>query len=138
VEACCLETIPGKVISEEAYFRSVAPVLSLFFRFAGGEGYLDKGAALSRRVQRIGPRILDNAVDPRFWGPAKTFAMAALRSGVDPTDERQMNTFMALYNQALAEHYSRSQPVQRSQPKVGRNDPCPCGSGKKYGKCCGA
>jgi uncharacterized protein YecA (UPF0149 family) len=24
-----------------------------------------------------------------------------------------------------------------SSPKVGRNDPCPCGSGKKYKKCCG-
>ncbi len=23
-------------------------------------------------------------------------------------------------------------------PKIGRNDPCPCGSGKKYKKCCGA
>lgn len=28
-------------------------------------------------------------------------------------------------------------PIQRAQPKVGRNDPCPCGSGKKYKKCCG-
>ena len=28
-------------------------------------------------------------------------------------------------------------PVTRSQPKVGRNDPCPCGSGKKYKQCCG-
>ena len=27
-------------------------------------------------------------------------------------------------------------PVQRSNAKVGRNDPCPCGSGKKYKKCC--
>ncbi len=27
--------------------------------------------------------------------------------------------------------------VQRTEPKVGRNDPCPCGSGKKYKKCCG-
>jgi preprotein translocase subunit SecA len=26
----------------------------------------------------------------------------------------------------------------RSGPKVGRNDPCPCGSGKKYKACCGA
>lgn len=26
--------------------------------------------------------------------------------------------------------------VVRHQPKVGRNDPCPCGSGKKYKKCC--
>jgi tetratricopeptide (TPR) repeat protein len=29
-------------------------------------------------------------------------------------------------------------PVKRSEPKVGRNDPCPCGSGKKYKKCHGA
>jgi preprotein translocase subunit SecA len=28
-------------------------------------------------------------------------------------------------------------PPVKSQPKVGRNDPCPCGSGKKYKKCCG-
>jgi uncharacterized protein YecA (UPF0149 family) len=27
--------------------------------------------------------------------------------------------------------------VRRAAPKVGRNDPCPCGSGKKYKKCCG-
>jgi curved DNA-binding protein CbpA len=27
--------------------------------------------------------------------------------------------------------------IRRTQPKVGRNDPCPCGSGKKYKRCCG-
>jgi preprotein translocase subunit SecA len=27
--------------------------------------------------------------------------------------------------------------IKRTTPKVGRNDPCPCGSGKKYKKCCG-
>ncbi len=27
-------------------------------------------------------------------------------------------------------------PFVRSSPKIGRNDPCPCGSGKKYKKCC--
>ena len=29
-------------------------------------------------------------------------------------------------------------PVQRQVEKVGRNEPCPCGSGKKFKKCCGA
>jgi SEC-C motif domain protein len=29
------------------------------------------------------------------------------------------------------------QPVRRESPKVGRNDPCTCGSGKKFKKCCG-
>ena len=27
--------------------------------------------------------------------------------------------------------------IRREEPKIGRNDPCPCGSGKKYKKCCG-
>jgi len=30
-----------------------------------------------------------------------------------------------------------SQPVRSGEQKVGRNDPCPCGSGKKFKKCCG-
>jgi len=33
---------------------------------------------------------------------------------------------------------ARPTTVRRSQPKVGRNDPCPCGSGKKYKRCHGA
>jgi preprotein translocase subunit SecA len=33
---------------------------------------------------------------------------------------------------------ARPQTVVRKGEKVGRNDPCPCGSGKKYKKCCGA
>ncbi|MCA8961872.1 MAG: YchJ family protein [Planctomycetes bacterium] len=28
-------------------------------------------------------------------------------------------------------------PIRRDSEKVGRNDPCPCGSGKKHKKCCG-
>ncbi len=33
--------------------------------------------------------------------------------------------------------YYNPEPYRRPEPKVGRNDPCPCGSGKKYKKCCG-
>jgi preprotein translocase subunit SecA len=33
---------------------------------------------------------------------------------------------------------AKVQTIRRSEPKVGRNDPCPCGSGKKYKKCHGA
>jgi SEC-C motif domain protein len=32
---------------------------------------------------------------------------------------------------------TKGQTVRRETPKIGRNDPCPCGSGKKYKKCCG-
>ena len=39
--------------------------------------------------------------------------------------------------EASAGGSSAPKPVQRSMPKVGRNSPCPCGSGKKYKQCCG-
>jgi preprotein translocase subunit SecA len=31
----------------------------------------------------------------------------------------------------------RTEPIKRASQKIGRNDLCPCGSGKKYKKCCG-
>jgi uncharacterized protein len=40
------------------------------------------------------------------------------------------------YRQANFER-SIATTFQREQPKIGRNDPCPCSSGKKYKKCCG-
>ena len=36
----------------------------------------------------------------------------------------------------ITKAYRRSKTVVK-EPKIGRNDPCPCGSGKKYRKCCG-
>jgi hypothetical protein len=32
---------------------------------------------------------------------------------------------------------NKAEPIQAA-PKTGRNDPCPCGSGRKFKKCCGA
>lgn len=37
----------------------------------------------------------------------------------------------------IAKKYRQSKTVRRESPKIGRNDPCPCGSGKKYKHCCG-
>ena len=31
-----------------------------------------------------------------------------------------------------------TEPIRRTAPKIGRNEPCPCGSGKKFKKCCGS
>lgn len=38
----------------------------------------------------------------------------------------------------FADFDTPAEPYVRPEPKVGRNDPCPCGSGKKFKKCCGA
>jgi uncharacterized protein len=41
-----------------------------------------------------------------------------------------------LYQHFLEQRIPVTQSVVRYTPKVGRNDPCPCGSGKKFKKCC--
>ena len=54
---------------------------------------------------------------------------------------------LGIYVQSLAKDYRnrckpggglRVPPVVKKTEDIGRNDPCPCGSGKKYKKCCGA
>jgi preprotein translocase subunit SecA len=40
-------------------------------------------------------------------------------------------------SEARGDHGRKQETVKREAPKVGRNDSCPCGSGKKYKKCCG-
>jgi preprotein translocase subunit SecA len=53
--------------------------------------------------------------------------------------ERRQRRQQMLLNQqqAAASGGTGNSQVKRDAPKVGRNDPCPCGSGKKYKKCCG-
>ena len=63
------------------------------------------------------------------------------RDGLSEADITQWKqriepTVGRIYKMFSEQRQSVSQPVQRVAPKVGRNDPCPCGSGKKYKKCC--
>ena len=58
-----------------------------------------------------------------------------------PAATRNMQYHHADYDDALteaAEDDAGAEPFERAGDKVGRNDPCPCGSGKKYKKCHGA
>jgi uncharacterized protein YecA (UPF0149 family) len=41
------------------------------------------------------------------------------------------------FDEAEEDVWESQQPYVKKQPKIGRNEPCPCGSGKKYKKCCG-
>jgi preprotein translocase subunit SecA len=69
------------------------------------------------------PRKMVHQETSAFGGAGRGATQAAPAQGSDMVSE-------------AAEVLSRPAPV-RSGPKVGRNDPCPCGSGKKYKHCCG-
>ena len=65
----------------------------------------------------------------------------AVATSVDDLEEAFQRRKRRELEQARMAGAGDRQPVQqvvRGAAKVGRNDPCPCGSGKKYKKCCGA
>ncbi len=64
----------------------------------------------------------------------------------DPRVERLRNEWMSTPRDAcdgktpaemLSQAQGKVETFRREAPRVGRNDPCPCGSGKKFKKCCG-
>ncbi|MCH5277080.1 MAG: preprotein translocase subunit SecA [Desulfovibrionaceae bacterium] len=67
---------------------------------------------------------------------------AGLNAAPPAPDPATPSAFRHRENPAASAPVGRTQAsphqITSEQPKVGRNDPCPCGSGKKYKKCCGA
>lgn len=53
-----------------------------------------------------------------------------------PSSVAWIYRFWLPYREAVSER-TVATTIRREQPKIGRNDPCPCGSGKKFKKCCG-
>ena len=59
--------------------------------------------------------------------------------GVDLTSEKQIKAWIRKHPEALGNpNAALPETFRRETPKTGRNELCPCGSGKKYKKCCGA
>ena len=50
----------------------------------------------------------------------------------EPSQRNELGRYVAELNT----YWKSKRQVVRTEPKVGRNDPCPCGSGKKHKKCC--
>jgi uncharacterized protein len=64
---------------------------------------------------------------------AKLLPFEALaKDGVDATERERLGSHVA----EIHAYWQSKRQVVHATPKVGRNDPCPCGSGKKHKKCC--
>lgn len=57
---------------------------------------------------------------------------------VKPQEKMQRKEVAKITGTSGGDLGGKPQPVVNKTKKIGRNDPCPCGSGKKYKKCCGA
>ena len=66
------------------------------------------------------------------------FKIRIQQEGALPPREQNLNRPpKTVEHRGSSEEGAKSAPIRREEKKVGRNDPCPCGSGKKYKKCHG-
>jgi hypothetical protein len=119
----CTDLWPQEALEElkEAYEDGLVDARSIDWQDIERALALGQQGAMQRARHR-GPLITDLASD-MGW--------------MDCLQERPRRDRGEDLREPVASEYAAA-PIRRSAPKVGRNEPCPCGSGKKFKKCCGA
>jgi preprotein translocase subunit SecA len=104
--------------------------------------YLYLMQILERPSEGGAPRPADGAPIPRMGGDGNgSKPPRQVATSVDEIEEafqRKKRRELEQARMAGSGDLQTVQQVVRGTAKIGRNDPCPCGSGKKYKKCCGA
>jgi SEC-C motif-containing protein len=98
----------------------------------------EKGAhQWSKQSEWMGLSIIRSEIDEENNSGLVEF-IAKYKQGGIAREHREVSEFVRQNGKWLLTegHMVKSEPVRREQT-TGRNDPCPCGSGKKFKKCCG-
>jgi uncharacterized protein len=106
-------------------------------------GYL-RGLSLTAEQWREGGERMENLLQPLF-----AFGTDAGWDALEQLDEGEVEAFQQAIAPAVRAIHAfwlerresdgtqgTAQPFRHSSAQIGRNDPCPCGSGKKYKNCC--
>ena len=103
------------------------------YRFEGGEMFDEMISQIKLEVAKIMLHVVRSST------PAKREITASITdASLDKSAVNNMNVVGESNNQIPNSNQTeKAKPVVNDGPKVGRNDPCPCGSGKKYKQCCG-
>lgn len=150
LSSCCLPLIQGKQKAETAEELLKAR----YTAFTRG----DVDFILSTHHSKTREQIKREEVEEWSKGSDWVRLQVVKSEGGQPKDEKGMIQFLAQYrvDGKMHDHWEVSQfekengewrfydaqalkpePIRRAEPKTGRNDPCSCGSGKKFKKCCG-
>ncbi|MHC4517401.1 MAG: SEC-C metal-binding domain-containing protein [Planctomycetota bacterium] len=144
-----LEVFPRQALGDERLYRAVVPVTEALLTWMGVEGQTTETSALAAAVHGWSDEIVSRSCDPQHWGSAKTVVMQTLERGEELSDSAARDTFvreltgdiLGIEEPLLEPEPTADEPgipIVESKPRVGRNAPCPCGSGRKYKKCCGS
>lgn len=144
------EIFPRKVSVKSERAGEIVAELRAFWQYLKRTRSLENADAILGLLRDEDANYLESALsDTSNFGMAKSFVMSGQEAGFDMTDPDDVNRFMLVYNAALLEKRASETPkaspspspqrpatIHRQSQRVGRNDPCPCGSGRKFKKCC--
>lgn len=153
-EEVLFELFPRKVSVDAEKAGQIIGELRAFWQYLKRTRSLESADdILERLTEDDADRLEAELADEDNYGMAKSFFMAGQKAGYDMTNEADINRFMQVHNARLQSAMAprpvageapsqRSRqhvtaPIQNTERRVGRNEPCPCGSGRKYKKCCG-
>jgi hypothetical protein len=135
VAGCCCDLYPQEV-AEDLQKALDAELIDLFYLDADHvQEVLDDGREKARARLHSNPHyhyILDTVEELESWAMWEEPALASIPRPPGP-QALPSSTFSERPQTAPA----REANVPARSTKVGRNDPCPCGSGRKYKHCCG-
>lgn len=103
-----LEYAPQKLGINKESGKEIPNIITSFIDFLDAEGYIKDSIPLKKSLNENTKEFVKLLPSQKSAVAKKTQAQAA-----------------------------KKEPILSTGVKIGRNDPCPCGSGKKYKKCCG-
>ena len=101
------------------------------YRFEGGEMFDEMVSQIKLDVTKIMLHVVKAENNMR-----RESKIRITSEGLDNSAMNSMN-IEGETNVPRANQTEKHQPIRNEGPKIGRNDPCPCGSGRKYKNCCG-
>ena len=93
--------------------------------------YAQKNPVVEYRIE--GADMFDEMVENIRRGTAKMILSVQVRENREISREQVAKPTST---SGAGDNSVKKEPIRKDK-KIGRNDPCPCGSGKKYKKCCG-
>ena len=135
-----VEYFPDQLVENNVFYQSIVPVLTSFFTYLESMGRLKNASTLIKGVEKAEPTLLKKG--------SKIVSTTTVEKGSQVKEESvdEKNTpkkneqsditrpMRPLRNKVV---HATTKANQRRVEKIGRNESCPCGSGKKYKKCHG-
>lgn len=121
LEEIMLDIFPRKISADKETFVAFESIMISFLLWCQEYKILSNVDNICSTIKLLAPKMIELSQDSSNWGMAKSFLFD--KAPDFNLDELILKELM---------------PVKRESSKVGRNDICNCGSGKKYKKCCGS